>query len=88
MRANGPDGRCKYEGTCAGREAASEREAFRRRLRTFGLTLFATESAGVSKSLSIPDGYALGNSGDSGQNIIEALSNDRLMCLDSESIVR
>ena len=38
--------------------------------------------------VSIPDGYALGNSGDPGQNTIEALSNDSVRCLDSESIVR
>lgn len=75
------------------REAATERRAFRGRVAMLGRPSawcadLHEESAGVSKSLSIPDGYALGNSGDSGQNTIEALSNDSVRCLDSESIVR
>ena len=75
------------------REVATERRAFRGRIAMLGRPSawcadLYEESAGVSKSLSIPDGYALGNSGDSGQNTIEALSNDSVRCLDSESIVR
>ena len=76
------------------REAAAECRAFRGRVAMLGrpsawcADLLYEESAGVSKSLSVPDGYTLGNSGDFGQNTIVALSNERPICLDSESIVR